>query len=94
MSEWKAEESPGLSQSWPAHREAKPACRGFWGGAGGKEHSCQCVRSKRGGFDPCFGKIPGGGHGNPQQNICLENSMDRGAWQAIDYKGRKESDTT
>ena len=26
---------------------------------------------------------PGGGHGNPLQYSCLENPMDRGAWQAI-----------
>ena len=25
---------------------------------------------------------PGGGHGNPLQYSCLENPMDRGAWQA------------
>ena len=25
---------------------------------------------------------PGGGHGNPPQYSCLENSMDRGTWQA------------
>ena len=25
---------------------------------------------------------PGEGNGNPVQNSCLENSMDRGAWQA------------
>ena len=24
----------------------------------------------------------GEGHGNPLQNSCLENPMDRGAWQA------------
>ena len=29
------------------------------------------------------GSIPGEGHGNPLQNSSLENSMDRGAWQAI-----------
>ena len=40
------------------------------------------------------GRCPGGGHSSPQQNICLENSMDRGAWQATVHKGRKESDTT
>ena len=28
------------------------------------------------------GKSPGGGHGNPLQYSCLENSMDRGAWWA------------
>ena len=28
---------------------------------------------------------PGGGHGNPLQYSCLENPMDRGAWQATVY---------
>ena len=28
---------------------------------------------------PGSGKSPGGGHGNPLQHSCLENSMDRGA---------------
>ena len=28
-------------------------------------------------------RFPGGGHGNPLQYSCLENPMDRGAWQAI-----------
>ena len=27
-----------------------------------------------------LGRSPGGGHGNPLQYSCLENSMDRGAW--------------
>ena len=29
-----------------------------------------------------LGRTPGGGHGNPLQYSCLENSMDRRAWQA------------
>ena len=32
---------------------------------------------------PWLGRAPGGEHGNPLQYSCLENSMDRGAWQAI-----------
>ena len=28
------------------------------------------------------GRVPGGGHGNPLQYSCLENTMSRGAWQA------------
>ena len=28
------------------------------------------------------GRSPGGGNGNPLQYFCLENSMDRGGWQA------------
>ena len=31
---------------------------------------------------PGSGKSPGEGNGNPLQNSCLENPMDRGAWQA------------
>ena len=31
---------------------------------------------------PGLGRSPGGGDGNPFQYSCLENSMDRGAWQA------------
>ena len=32
---------------------------------------------------PSLGRSPGVGNGNPLQYSCLENSMDRGAWQAI-----------
>ena len=31
------------------------------------------------GLIPGLGRSPGGGHGNPLQYSCLENSMDRGA---------------
>ena len=31
---------------------------------------------------PGLGRFPGGGHSNPFQYSCLENSMDRGAWWA------------
>ena len=34
------------------------------------------------GLIPGLGRSPGGGHGNPLQYSCLQNSMDRGAWQA------------
>ena len=33
-----------------------------------------------------FGRSPGGGHGNPLQYSCLENSMDRGAWWATIHR--------
>jgi len=32
------------------------------------------------GLIPGPGRSPGGGHGNPLQNSCLENLTDRGAW--------------
>ena len=34
------------------------------------------------GWIPGLGRSPGGGRGNPLQYSCLENPMDRGAWQA------------
>ena len=42
---------------------------------------------------PGSGRFPGGGHGNTLQYSCLENSMDRGALQAI-VQEVTESDTT
>ena len=33
------------------------------------------------GLTPGLGRSPGGGNGNPAQYSCLENLMDRGAWQ-------------
>ena len=35
------------------------------------------------GLIPGSGRSPGGGNGNPLQYSGLENSMDRGTWQAI-----------
>ena len=32
-----------------------------------------------------LGRPPGEGNGNPLQYPCLENSMDRGAWQVTIY---------
>ena len=32
---------------------------------------------------PGLGRSPGGGNGNPLQDSCLGNPMDRGAWWAI-----------
>ena len=40
------------------------------------------------------GRSAGGRNGNPLQDFCLENPMDRGAWQAIVHGVAKESDMT
>ena len=40
---------------------------------------------------PGLGKSPGEGNDNPLQYSCLENSTDRGAWQASPH-GVSESD--
>ena len=34
---------------------------------------------------PASGRSPGEGNDNPLQYSCLENSMDRGAWQATEH---------
>ena len=38
------------------------------------------------GLIPGLGRSPGEGNGNLLQYSCLENSMDRGSWRAIDRK--------
>ena len=38
------------------------------------------------GLIPGLGRAPGGGHGNPLQYSCLENSMDRRTWQATVHR--------
>ena len=38
---------------------------------------------------PGLGRSPGGGHGNPLQYSCLENSMNRGAWRAIVHRSQR-----
>jgi len=38
---------------------------------------------------PGLGRVPGGGHGNPLQYSSMENSMDRGAWQAAVHRVTK-----
>ena len=37
------------------------------------------------GLIPGSGRSPEGGHGNSLQYSCLEDPMDRGAWQATGY---------
>ena len=54
-------------------------CIGLCQWLSGKEPTCS---SEATGLIPELGRSPGEGHGNPLQYFCLENSMDRGAWQA------------
>ena len=52
---------------------------GFPGGPDGKESSCSAEDLS---LIPDLGRSLGGRHGNPLQYSCVENSLDRGAWQA------------
>ena len=51
--------------------------------------------AKAGDAIPGPDKSPGGGNGNPLQDSCLENPVDRGTWWAMVYGvSHKQSDTT
>ena len=43
---------------------------------------------------PVSGRSPGKGNGNPLQDSCLGNSLDRGAWWATVHGVANKSDTT
>ena len=47
----------------------------------GKESACNTEDTGDMGLIPGSGRSPGEGNGNPLQYSCLENPMDRGAWQ-------------
>ena len=53
--------------------------KGFPGGSVGKESTCSAEDL---GLIPGVGRSPGGGHGNPLQYSCLENTHGKEAWQA------------
>ena len=60
--------------------------RGFPGDLNSKESACSA-----GDLDsiPGLGRSPGGGHGNPLQYSCLDNPMNREAWQATVHEVAK-----
>ena len=51
----------------------------------GKESACNAGDTGDVDLIPGSGRSPGEGNGYPSRFSCLENSMDRGAWQAIVY---------
>ena len=51
----------------------------------GKESAYQCRRCRRPGFNCWVRKISWRSKWQPTPVFCLENPMDRGAWQAIVY---------
>ena len=55
---------------------------GLPGSSEGKESACNAGDPD---LIPGLGKAPGKGNGNPLQFSCLENPMDRGAWQATGH---------
>ena len=63
--------------------------QGFPGGASGKEAPTNAGDIRDAGLIPGPGRSPEEGHGNPLQYSCLENLMDRGAWQAAVHRVTK-----
>ena len=64
---------------WKWDRLPTPISLGFSCGSAGKESTCHVGDL---GLIPGLGRSPGEGNGNPLQYSCLENPMDKGAWQA------------
>ena len=63
--------------------------RDFPGGSVSKESACDAGEL---GSIPGSGRAPGKGNGNPLQDSCLGNPVDRGAWWATVH-GDHESQT-
>ena len=56
--------------------QVAPVAKNLPDNAGSLREACSTPGSSR---------SPGEGNGNPLQSSCLENPMDRGAWQAIGH---------
>jgi len=63
---------------WPQTSALTSDLRGFPGSSVSKESACSAGDQ---GLIPGSGRSPGEGNGNPLQYSCLENPMNRGAWQ-------------
>ena len=68
--------------------------KGFPGGTVVKNPPVNAGDTRDVGSVSGLGRSPGRGNGNPLQYSCLENSMDRGAWQAAVHGVAEEMDAT
>ena len=70
------------SKAWEQNKswENLHLLRRFPGGSDGRESACNVGDPDS---IPGLERTPGEGNGNPLQYSCLEDSMDKGAWQAI-----------
>ena len=68
--------------------------RGFPSGSAAKNLPANAGDAGDASLIPRSGRSLGGGHGNPMQYSCLENLVDRGAWQATAHGVAEELDVT
>ena len=68
---------PRITHPW-----VKPGKWGFPGGSVVKNLPASAGDAGDSSLVPGLGRSPGGGNGNPFQYSCLENPMDRQAWQS------------
>ena len=85
-----AANSPGM----PRWISPSQTSHSFLGGTVAKNLPANAGDSRDAALIPGSGRSPGVRNGNPLQYSFLENSMDRGAWWAIQFMGCKESDMT
>ena len=60
-------------------------CLKYWGIPGGSDDKASACNAGVLGSIPGSGRSPREGNGYPLQYSCLQNSMDRRAWQAAIY---------
>ena len=69
----------GGKRGWRLNKQSIANDVDFPGGSDGK---ASVYNAGDPGSSPGLERSPGEGNGNPLQYYCLENTMDRGAWQA------------
>ena len=75
----------GWNSQWSDKYDGMWLYTGFPGGAVVKNPPANAGDAGDSGSIPGSGRSAGMGNGNPLQYSCLDNSMDRGGWQATDY---------
>jgi len=68
-----------LGVGWGNGKTGKYSFKRLPGDSDGKESTCSTEDLSS---NPGSGRSPGEKNSYPRQYFCLENSMDRGAWQA------------
>ena len=83
-----------VMEAWGQGEKRLDLGLGRRGGSPGGSGEVICLQCRRPRLGPQSGRSPGEGNDNPLRYSCLENSIDRGAWQATVHGGHKTSDTT